>query len=85
MAAGSDNHHVLLECDPRAGYEAFCQRNVHKPRLIPLLLPLPLFLPLLLPFCLSFRAQRETCFSRAKRAPVLPREARYHFQVEQEA
>jgi hypothetical protein len=33
---------------------------------------LPLLLPLLSPFCLSFRAKRGTCFSLAKRAPVLP-------------
>ena len=51
--------------------------------LLPLLLPLPdfrrhpersegslyLLLLLPLPFCLSFRAQRGTCFPRAKRAP----------------
>jgi hypothetical protein len=36
MAAISDTHHVSPECDLRTGCEAFCQRNVHKPRLIPL-------------------------------------------------
>jgi hypothetical protein len=39
--------------------------------LLHLLLPLHLPLLLLLLFWLSFRAQRGTCFSRAKRAPVL--------------
>jgi hypothetical protein len=34
MAAISDTHHVSPECDLRTGCEAFCQRNVHKPRLI---------------------------------------------------
>jgi hypothetical protein len=36
MAAVSDTHHILPECDLRTGCEACCQRNVHKPRLIPL-------------------------------------------------
>jgi hypothetical protein len=36
MAAICDTHHISPECDLRTGCEASCQRNVHKPRLIPL-------------------------------------------------
>jgi hypothetical protein len=36
MATVSDADHISPQCDLRTGREAFCQRNVHKPRLIPL-------------------------------------------------
>jgi hypothetical protein len=36
MAVVGDAYHILPECDLRADCEAFCQRNVHKPRLNPL-------------------------------------------------
>ena len=32
-----DPDHIPPECDLRTGCEAFCQRNLHKPRLIPLI------------------------------------------------